>query len=360
MTQEEKIYSRLAPSFLPATAVLEMTYNCNHNCIFCSCPWTVKDGNFEIQPELSISQWKETILKLCKMGVSSLAFTGGEPLLKKGIEEIINYAGNCTVEHIETINGSLVSEHKPPKLYLLSNGKVMTDEILELCKKFDIHLGLSLPGITSFEGHTGEKYPANITQWFEKTRKNGISTHAGITVTKKNLNELYETMAECLLAGADRILLNRFLPGGRGLLYKEELSLSKDEVIKMLEIAEDVLKTANRNGNLGTEIPLCITDLSRYTQLKIGTQCSAAVDFMAVDPSGYIRVCNHSPVRLNHITEINKLKDNPYWKRFVLKNYLPEGCSGCKVLGGCDAGCREAAHILYGACDSPDPLLYEN
>ena len=34
---------RLAPSFLPATAVLEMTYRCSHACLFCSCPWFADD-----------------------------------------------------------------------------------------------------------------------------------------------------------------------------------------------------------------------------------------------------------------------------------------------------------------------------
>ncbi|HEY3444957.1 MAG TPA: hypothetical protein VGK67_01285 [Myxococcales bacterium] len=34
------VASRLAASFLPRTAVLEMTYRCNHVCLFCSCPWS--------------------------------------------------------------------------------------------------------------------------------------------------------------------------------------------------------------------------------------------------------------------------------------------------------------------------------
>ena len=30
---------RVGTGLLPSTAVLELTYRCNHECIFCSCPW---------------------------------------------------------------------------------------------------------------------------------------------------------------------------------------------------------------------------------------------------------------------------------------------------------------------------------
>lgn len=356
----EPVESRLAPSFLPATAVLEMTYRCNHECLFCSCPWFDKNGSFDIRPELNIDEWKDIIKKLCNMGVSSIAFTGGEPLLKAGIEEVITFAASSITEHIETENGILVSTQKPPALYLLSNGKIMSEEILELCKRLNIHLGISLPGLSTFKEHTRKSEAEDIARWFKRTKELGISTNVGITVTKKNLHELYETIAESLLAGADSVLLNRFMPGGRGLEFASELMLDRDDITHMLDIAEDVLRTANRKGNLGTEVPACLIDESKYTHLKVGTRCSAALDFFVIDPSGYTRVCNHSPVRLNHVSEIENVKNNSYWKRFVIKDYLPRECVGCKAMGHCDGGCREAAHIWAGALDAPDPLLSES
>jgi radical SAM protein with 4Fe4S-binding SPASM domain len=353
----EQVTSQLAPSFLPATAVLEMTYRCNHECLFCSCPWFAPAGTYEVRPELSVKEWKEVIRKLCSMGVFSFAFTGGEPLLKEGIEELIAYTASCESIHIETRNGSLVTERKPPEVHLLSNGKIMSEEILALCKAHSVHLGMSLPGLSSFKEHTQKSEAGQITRWFTRARELGISTHVGITVTKKNLHELYETIAESLLAGADSVLLNRFMPGGRGLVHSSELTLTKEEIPLMLDIAEEVLKTAKRRGNLGTEVPLCFVDEKRYNHIKVGTQCSAAIDFFAIDPSGYLRVCNHSPVRICHVDEIEDAKLHPYWRRFALKDYLPEGCGGCTAIGRCDGGCREAAHVWRGAPDAPDPLM---
>jgi radical SAM protein with 4Fe4S-binding SPASM domain len=352
--------SRLAPSFLPATAVLEMTYACNHACTFCSCPWYAKDGSFETHPELTADQWKQTIAKLCGMGCTDFAFTGGEPLLKDGIEEIIEFAAGQTVERIETEGDKLVSKQTPPKLYLLSNGKAMSDDILKLCKTHDVNLSMSLPGYTTFPEHTcGGMDADHVLEWFRKAKKMDITTTVGITVTNENHFELFETISQALLAGADLLLMNRFMPGGRGLEHADRLTLSSEQILDMLDTAEDVLQTANRAGSVGTELPKCILGERSYERLHVGTRCSAALDFFVIGPSGYVRVCNHSPKRLNHVDDIESLKDHDYWKQFVFKDYLPEKCGDCSLITDCDGGCREAAHVVGGQVDSMDPLLFE-
>jgi radical SAM protein with 4Fe4S-binding SPASM domain len=352
-----KITSRLAPSFLPATAVLEMTYECNHQCLFCSCPWEAKGNGFERRDEMSSDQWMKTISTLTQMGVCSIAFTGGEPLMKKDIFKIIEYAASCQSEHIETENEELVTRFAPPKLYLISNGRIVNDEVLDICKKFDVHLSMSLPGLTTYNDHTKQGNPQHIIELFHKAKAKGVSTTVNITVTKKNIFELYETISEALLAGADTLLMNRFLPGGRGIKYADDLLLTTEQTNEMLDIAEEVLSTANRFGSVGTELPKCILKRNDYVHLKVGTQCSAAIDFFVVGPSGYIRTCNHSPLEVGHISEIENVKQNDYWKKFVMKNYHPHMCNDCELLFDCDGGCREAAHIFSGEINSPDPLF---
>ncbi len=349
--------SRLARSFLPATAVFEMTYACTHQCLFCSCPWYAPGGEFERLPELTADEWRALITRLCDMGITSFAFTGGEPLLKKGIVDIIEHAAGRTSHYVETRDGELQAWDAPPKLYLLSNGSHMTEDVLALCKRHDINLSMSLPGLSTFAEHTGGRDPMHVLRWFRRAKEMGVRTTVGITVTKKNIHELYETMAQALLAGADTVLLNRFLPGGRGLEHVEELTLTARQIPIMLDTAEEVLRTANRVGSVGTELPKCLVPEGRYEKLKVGTRCSAALDFFVVGPSGHVRVCNHSTQRLTHVSEIEKLKDHPYWRRFVLKSYLPKACAACEHMGVCDAGCREAAHIWTGQVDGLDPLL---
>ena len=323
---------------LPLTAVLEMTYRCNHACLFCSCPWFA--DRFAVEEEMGVGEWKAVINDLAARNVCDMAFTGGEPLLKDGLFDVIGHAA-----------GLGISTH------LLSNGRIMSDEVLQFCAAHQVQLSLSLPGLATFQEHTGsDTSPHDVLEWMRQSHESGIATVAGITVTNRNLGELFETVAEALLAGADSILLNRFMPGGRGLQHRD-LELNAEQLVEMLDTTEEVLRAANRFGHVGTELPLCLVDASKYEHLKVGTRCSAAVGFFVIDPSGYVRVCNHSEHRLLHWRELDQMAEHPYWKRFTDKSFLPQSCLPCEHSFRCDGGCREAAHIVGGQLESPDPLL---
>ncbi len=346
-----------ARSFLPRTAVLEMTFRCNHSCLYCSCPWERRDGSFDRGSEMTAREWMETVDTLCEAGVTSLAFTGGEALLRDDLFGIIEHAASRTAYFVETVDGRLETRTGPPELYLLSNGRLVDDRVLDFCARHSVRLSLSLPGLSTYGRHTGSDGADHVLETFGRAKAFGIPTTANITVTALNLFELDRTMAAALLAGAGQVLLNRFLPGGRGLSHLGELTLSAEQVRAMLETADRILRKAGRPGSLGTETPFCVADPSAYPGIHVGTRCSAAVHFFAVGPSGRVRVCNHSEVQLAHIRDWRTLKTDPYWRTFALRRHSPPGCSRCGSRTMCDAGCREAAHIAAGSPSALDPLI---
>ena len=323
---------------LPSVAALELTYHCNHQCIFCSCPWEA-EKEYKSK-ELTYEEWTQVIDVLLKRGVESFTLTGGEPLTRPEIKDVIRY---------------IAAQNAP--LVLISNGRLMNDAFLEFLSRYDVTLCISVPGINTFKNHTGVDNIEHVLGLFEKAKQFGLKTTANIAVTKKNLPELYENIALPLIHGAEYVLLNRFLPGGRG-LENTEFLLSIDEVNSMLDIAEEVLEKANRYGHVGTEMPLCaIKNPEKYKHLQVSNLCAAAKGFFVVDPSGYIKVCNHSPSRVCHYTEIDDIENDPYWRLFRDRSYIPDMCRSCDKLGKCDGGCREAAHVFYGKTTDEDPLF---
>jgi len=181
-----------------------------------------------------------------------------------------------------------------------------------------------------------------------------------VTVTKKNYSELFQTISLGLINGAEDVLLNRFLPGGRGLSYMDELRLTPEQVNGMLDTAEEVLSFANKQGHVGTEIPICaIKDVEKYKHIHIGYQCAAAKGFFVVDPAGNIRTCNHSPRIVGHVFGKPMIEDADYWNMFAKSDYSPAMCSGCKMIKACDCGCREVANILHGSPKEKDSSIIE-
>jgi radical SAM protein with 4Fe4S-binding SPASM domain len=343
---------RVGVGLLPATAVLELTYRCNHECVFCSCPWYA-DG-FERLPEMPVSQWKELLDALAAQGVSEFAFSGGEPLLKEGWREIVSHASGLRVRR----PAQRSAPDGRPGIHLISNGRAMTDDALRFLAGLGVHLMFSLPGLDTYQEHTGGDSPDRVLGLFEKVAALGPAATVGVTVTRRNLNEVYSTVGEAFLAGAGDLLLNRFLPGGRGLARWRDLSLDRDDTKRMLDEAEAALRASGRPGHVGTELPRCGFEASALAQLQVGTRCGAAHLFFVVDPSGFVRVCNHSPTRLLHWTEMGRLWEEPHWRRFALHHHVAASCDGCAARHLCDAGCPEASRMLAGELGW-DPLVGE-
>ncbi len=331
----------------PRTAVLEVTYKCNHKCVFCSCPWYAPHSAYPVGKELDLEQWKRVVDKLYDIGVEAFSITGGEAILKPETPDIIRY-----------IREQGLKRGLDRKIVLISNGKAMSEDWLRFFKENNIHLCLSLPGYKTFKKMTGSDHADGVLHWLERAKEIGLTTTCNITVTKINYDELFRNISLPLISGASTVLLNRFLPGGRGLEHIDELLLSRDQVNGLLDTAEEVLSYANRHGSLGTEIAGCtLFDDSKYPHLRFGYRCSAASHFFVVDPAGQIRTCNHSPHVVGNVLSEPMVSDTAYWNLFAHNDYKSEACDGCKLRSDCDGGCREVANILHGDPKAADTSL---
>jgi len=74
----------------PVWLLLELTYKCPLKCAFCSNP-TDLDAHDD---ELTTAEWKTVIHDARKMGAMQIGFSGGEPTLRKDLEELVAEANN--------------------------------------------------------------------------------------------------------------------------------------------------------------------------------------------------------------------------------------------------------------------------
>lgn len=83
LTPQNKI---LKPNWMLA----ELTYACPLMCGYCSNPTDI--GSAARKAELPTRVWKKCIVDGAKLGVSQIGFSGGEPLLRKDLEELVEVA----------------------------------------------------------------------------------------------------------------------------------------------------------------------------------------------------------------------------------------------------------------------------
>jgi radical SAM protein with 4Fe4S-binding SPASM domain len=326
-------------------AILEVAYSCNVKCQFCYNPWRGSHGNRYTQARtLPKSGFIKIIEKLKEWGVDSLAFSGGEPLLNKDIFEIAAH-----------------SKELGFKNSLLTNGLLVERCAEQIAESFDV-VQVSLHGteqthdrLTGRKGAFHEVLTGRLALMEYDTPVSSV-----IVVNRLNLPGLRDTIA---LAGAmdmRSVLVNRFLPGGKGLENSRTLSLNAKELVEMLNLVEEACQEYGVPPFVGTPTPPCLEGLGDYSfLLKDGCVAGKGLH-CAIDPSGGLRVCNHSPTVLG-----NCLKSDPrtiyetseYVKGFSKLLYSPEMCKGCSKIDKCKGGCREAAHVMFGSIKAPDPIF---
>lgn len=106
------IMTRIFRHTFPVAMTFAVTYKCQCNCRHCSAGRHLRNDLLE----LSTIEAKALIDQSQNLGVSIIAFTGGEPLLRDDIYELISYVDKRKAIPILFTNGLLLSEENIEKL----------------------------------------------------------------------------------------------------------------------------------------------------------------------------------------------------------------------------------------------------
>ena len=357
------------PAGAPVSIVWNVTNRCNLNCLHCH-----QDSSpSPTHQELTTSQAFKVIDNMSDAGVAILAFSGGEPLLRGDLYELIKRANDsgmfCTIA---------------------SNGVLMTKETAK--KLADVGIRRVEIGLDGAKAETHD-FLRNKPGSFEATLQ-GIKNCAAVgfdelavtmTLHSKNVNELEETMDLAERLGATRFYLNRLIPAGRG---KEAiyLDVSPKEKIRALEALYDRfyrsvisgvgvqcyargmtyysrLSYERSEGRVFT-VSESLSGHERMFQGKFGlgisrivrslaTQfggCSVGLTYAGLTASGDLTPCVPAPIILGNLLQ-QSLED--IWVHNELLNYVRNrgamkgSCKICAYSSIC-GGCRYTAYAING------------
>ena len=364
------------PTGAPVTIVWNFTNRCNLNCLHCHQDSSPTSS----YPELTTSQAFKVIDNMSDAGVVILTFSGGEPLLRRDLYDVIKRAND---------SGMLCT--------IASNGTLITPEVAKKLAKVGIkRVEIGLDGARA-ETHD---FLRNKPGGFEATIE-GIKNCATVgfdelattmTLHSKNINELEETMDLAEKLGATRFYLNRLIPAGRG-VEACYLDVTPREKIKALETLYNKFYKSVTEGfgmqcyargmtyyaRLSHEcskgkiftISEALSGHEKMFQEKFGLEvskivrklapgfggCSAGLTYAGLSASGDLLPC----VPASSIKLGNLLKQNleEIWAHNKLLNYIRKRnslkglCKICVYNDLC-GGCRYTAYITCGDWLGPD------
>jgi radical SAM protein with 4Fe4S-binding SPASM domain len=313
------------------TLIFEITQRCNHACLHCYNVW-IPDAY--PQGELDTAQTLSLLNKaLDETHCRHITLTGGEPLVREDLFQILDLLRERDVMTTIISNGHLLTESTV--VNALDRG-VGLFELPLLSRQREVHDRLSgSPG--AFDAVLGAM--AHIRYY----------------------HGLYDTIKLAFAFGSRGMMLNRFNPGGRGRTHLSELLPTADEMHQALDIANSA--AAEFNFPISCSIPIqpCLIETDAYDNLNFGF-CAAGTNraYYTLDPLGNLRPCNHTPTVLGNLLEepFADLIAPERMREFV--EAVPALCTPCALRDTCQGGCKAAAQVCYGSLTSEEPFLYLN
>ncbi|MDD4890540.1 MAG: radical SAM protein [Phycisphaerae bacterium] len=327
--------------------VFEVTQRCNHDCLHCYNAW--KNARpYDPSGELNTADTLDILGRMLdQTGATLVSLSGGEPMLRGDIFDIVDFL----VERGRTINlicnGSLLDDAAVARL---SPGKISIFELPLLSVERAIHDRMS--------GQSGAFDKATLAIASLKAARQRVV--AVFVATRLNLPTWRETVELAVALGVDGIMFNRFNPGGTGGRAEniELLQASPEELSAALATANELSDRYQISISCSIPMPPCLFDTTRYPKLSFGF-CAAGTDraYYTLDPVGNVRPCNHSPTILGNIRETSfaAMMASPRMKAFMAAR--PAFCSGCKMEATCLGGCKASAEACTGRLDACDPFL---
>ena len=333
------------------TLIFEVTQRCNHTCLHCYNVWNGPerlDGSYP-RGELDTAQTLALLNKaLDETTCNHVTLTGGEPLLREDLPEILDLLRERNVRATLISNGHLLDE--PTVVDLLDRG-VGLFELPLLGRRREVHDHLS--------GSTGA-FDATLAA-MAHIRYHWGRFVAVFVATRVNLPDLYETIKLAFAFGSRGMMLNRFNPGGRGRERLDELLPSVDEMNAALEIANTASEEFNFPISCSIAMPPCLIDHRKYPRLSFGF-CAAGTEraYYTLDPLGNVRPCNHTPMVMGNLLEESFADIIAPERLTPFVEAVPEFCDPCVLRDTCQGGCKAAAEVCYGSLCEEEPFLHCN
>lgn len=244
-----------------------------------------------------------------------MTFTGGEPLLRSDIHEIIRVCRQSGMKAALATNGTLLSEKSV--FSLMESG----------IEHFDI-------GFTE---------PATETRLaLAAAAKSGCTVTASICINKKNYERTGILCEIAAVLGADAVALNRFIPTGRGKHHSQNLQLKNEDILTALKLADEAAARAGIYTYTGIPVEPCIASSTEFPRIVFST-CHCGESKWAIDSLGNLRTCEQNREILGNLMEnsFTEIAKSNAEKIKMFTQWRPSNtCNPCTLPGNCRGGCR--------------------
>lgn len=322
----------------------EFSGQCNQRCLFCYNSW--KRPGEPPKRELSTKQAKELLAKVIgESGCERISLSGGEPLERDDVFEIVSFIKERRVKVSLVTNGTLLAGEAIDRC--MESG-VDLFQVSLLSDRRDLHNRLA--GIDGFD---------RVIEAICGIRNRGGNVCTFFVGLADNIATFRSTLELNVLLGVRNVALGRFTPGGSGLPAWERLMPAPEALDEALAAAEELSGKYPVSVSVATPVLPCLNDISRFPRVRFSF-CSIGNrerTLFGIDPEGNLKACSHSPFILGDLLTESFEKLSSHAFIGGLSESAPPFCADCPDLPVCRGGCRSSAQVTGASFEAEDPYL---
>lgn len=303
------------------------TNQCNMYCEHC-----YRDSGACENSELSTQEGKKLIEEISKAGFKILIFSGGEPLMRPDIFELLEHAVRHKLRPVFGTNGSLIDENMAHRLK----------------EKGAMAMGISMDSLVSEKHNKFRNYKnawQEAVRGMENCKKAGLPFQIHTTVMNWNQEEVLDITDFSVEMGARGHHIFFMVPTGRAQNIEDE-SLGAEEYETLIN------KIMNKQKQVSIELkPTCAPQFMRIAKelgvdVRYSRGCLAGISYCIISPKGDVQPCAYMK---NYVGNVKDIPFHEIWANNKVFNELRTqkydgGCGSCNYKDIC-GGCRARAAL---------------
>ncbi len=323
----------------PFSLVAEITHRCPLHCVYCSNPMALTSSRHELRTE----EWLRVLEEAHALGVVQLHFSGGEPLERPDLEQLVGRARGLGFYTNLITSGVRLDPERARALAWRG-----LDSVQLSLQAASPYLSDAVAGLKSFRMKQ---------QVAETVRQAGLPLSMNVVLHRLNLDCLEEIIDLCASWGAERLELANAQYYGWALVNREKLLPTR----KQLEKAEAVYQRKKQAWKGRLELIWVRPDY--YEAFPKPCMGGWGRIHITISPDGTVLPCPvASTIEALHFESVRDhplgwiWRESPAFNAFRGFEWMPQPCRSCDRRFQDFGGCRCQAFALTGDAAKTDPV----
>lgn len=324
---------------MPLWLVIELTYKCP-----LKCPWCSNPVDFDqYRDELSTEEWKEVLREGRRLGSLQLGFTGGEPMLRRDLEELVAEADS--LGYYTNLITSGVGLNQQRLKALKKAGLKQVQLSIQAC---DQELNEKLVGLDVFE------HKVAIAR---AIKAEGLPMVLNVPVSRYNIDQTAAFIDLAVDLGVEYIEFANLQYYNWALLNRAELLPTREQLAR----SEAAVNAARERLGKGLTIYYVVPDY--HDNRPKACMNGWGSIHLTIAPDGTALPCQEA--RLIKDIEFPNVRqhgldwiwnESPAFSQFRGDSWMKEPCRSCNEKEKDFGGCRCQAYLMTGDASNTDPV----